>query len=258
VTQDIRIVGAIVVPAPDTVHRDAEIALSPSSGLITYLGPRRGPLGRGDIDGAGRVVAPGLINGHTHAGISLLRGHSDDEPLQQWLTHIRAFEVLMTRDDIRAGLLLSIAEMIRGGTVGFLDMFLWDGGLLADVHDAGLRLQAAPAVFGYDAVGFPLASPQTGAEVLAGTPALAAEFAGDHLISIAAARALQLRPGAAGRRRRPGRENRSRPADPPLGDQGRGAGQPGRARPVTGRAGRIVGPVQRPGARCACGAPRTG
>src|SRR5690349_22034722 len=110
-TSDVRIVGADVVAEPGVVLLDAEIAVSPLTGLIGYLGQRRGPLGAGDIDGTGRIAAPGLINGHTHAGISLLRGHSDDEPLQQWLTHIRAFEVRMTRADIRAGLQLSMAEM---------------------------------------------------------------------------------------------------------------------------------------------------
>ena len=90
----------------------------------------------------------------------------------------------MTRDDIRAGLLLSMAEMIRTGTVGFLDMFLWDSGLLADVRAAGLRVQAAPAVFGYDAVAYPRASTQTGSQALDETPRLAAEFAGDELISV--------------------------------------------------------------------------
>src|SRR6478609_10858650 len=120
-TVEIRLVGATaVVASPTRVLWDAEIALSPSTGLITYLGPSRGPAGPADISAAGRVVAPGLIHGHTHAGISLLRGHSDDAPLQEWLTHIRAFELLMTRDDIRAGLLLSMAEMIRTGTVGVL------------------------------------------------------------------------------------------------------------------------------------------
>jgi 5-methylthioadenosine/S-adenosylhomocysteine deaminase len=184
-TAEIRIVGATAVLAsPTSVLWDAEIALSPVTGLISYLGPTRGPLGPGDISATGRVVAPGLINAHTHAGISLLRGHSDDAPLQQWLTHIRAFEVLMTRDDIRAGLMLSMAEMIRTGTVGFLDMFAWDSGLLADVRTAGMRVQAAPAVFGYDAVAYPGASIQTGSQVLDGTPRLAAEFAGDELISI--------------------------------------------------------------------------
>jgi len=185
VTAEVRFVGATaVVASPTQVLWDAEIALSPVTGLITYLGPSRGPLGRGDISAAGRIVAPGLINAHTHAGISLLRGHSDDAPLQEWLTHIRAFEVLMTRDDIRAGLLLSMAEMIRSGTVGFLDMFLWDSGLLAEVRSAGLRVQAAPAVFGYHAVAFPAARVETGAATLAGVPGLAAEFAGDELINV--------------------------------------------------------------------------
>jgi len=181
---EVRIVGATVVASADLVHLDAEIALSPSTGLISYLGPVRGPLAPVDIDGTGRIVAPGLVNAHTHAGISLLRGYSDDEPLQQWLSHIRAFELRMTRDDIRAGLLLSMAEMISTGTIGFIDMFAWDSGLLADVRAAGMRVYAAPAVFGYDAVGYPQASRQTGAEVLDGTQNLAAEFAGDPLIRV--------------------------------------------------------------------------
>jgi len=183
-SDEVRIVGATVVASTDLVHPDAEIALSPATGLISYLGARRGPLGQEDVDGTGQIVAPGLINAHTHAGISLLRGYSDDEPLQQWLSHIRAFELRMTRADIRAGLLLSMAEMISTGTVGFIDMFLWDSGLLADVRAAGMRVYAAPAVFGYDAVGYPLASRQTGAQVLDDTASLAAEFAGDPLITV--------------------------------------------------------------------------
>jgi len=58
--------------------------------------------------------------------------------------------------------LLALYLMVGLGTVGFLDMFLWDGGLLADVRSAGMRVQAAPAVFGYGAVGYPRASSQTG------------------------------------------------------------------------------------------------
>ena len=48
---EVRIVGATVVPGPDAVLAEAEVALSPSSGLITYLGASRGPAGRGDVDG---------------------------------------------------------------------------------------------------------------------------------------------------------------------------------------------------------------
>ena len=182
---DVRVVGATVVADADRVLRDAELAYSPTTGRVTYLGPVRGAPGPADLPGAGRVVLPGLVNAHTHAGMSLLRGYSDDEPLDRWLGHIRAFELRMTRDDIRAGLLLSMAEMIRSGTVAFADMYLWDAGLLADVRDAGLRVLAATAVFGYDAVAYPAATPETGARVLDRTPALAAEFAGDELVQVA-------------------------------------------------------------------------
>jgi len=159
---EFRVVGTTVVADPATVHRDAEIAWSPVTGRITYVGPVRGRAGPDDLIGAGRLVIPGLVNAHTHAGMSLLRGHSDDQPLHRWLEHIRAFEVRMTRDDVRAGLRLSMAEMIRSGTVAFADMYLWDAGLLADVRDTGLRVLAATAVFGYDAVGYPAATPETG------------------------------------------------------------------------------------------------
>jgi len=182
--QERRVLGASTVADPTTVHREAELAWSSVTGRISYLGPVRGPARPGDLIGAGRLVLPGLVNAHTHAGMSLLRGYSNEEPLHRWLERVRAFEVRMTRADIRAGLRLSLVEMIRSGTVAFADMYLWDSGLLADVHDAGLRVLAATAVFGYDAVAYPAASPQTGAQVLDGTPALAAEFAGDELVQV--------------------------------------------------------------------------
>ncbi len=181
---EIRIVGASVVPHPGAVLAHAEIALSPSSGLITYLGPIRGPAGPVDVDARDRIVAPGLVNAHTHAAMTLLRGHSDDVPLREWLTAIRAFELRMTFEDIRAGLGLAMVEMIRSGTIGFVDMHLWDGTLLADVCAAGMRVRAAPAVFGYDAVAYPGATPETGAQVLDRTPDLAAEFAGEDLVRV--------------------------------------------------------------------------
>jgi 5-methylthioadenosine/S-adenosylhomocysteine deaminase len=181
---ELRVVGATIVAGPDEVVRDGEVAYSAATGRVTYVGPVRGPAGPQDVAGIGRLVMPGLINAHTHAGMSLLRGYSDDEPLDRWLGHIRAFELRMTREDIRAGLALSMAEMIRSGTVAFADMYLWDAGLLGDVRDAGLRVLAATAVFGYDAVAYPAASPETGAQVLDRTPALAADFAGDELVEV--------------------------------------------------------------------------
>ena len=182
---DIRIAPLTVVPSAGQVLRDAEIAFSADSGRITYLGPVRGPLGPHDVDGTGRVAMPGLVNAHTHSAMTLLRGYSDDVPLQTWLTHVRAFELRLTASDIRAGLRLAMAEMLRSGTVGFIDMFQWDSALLGEVSSAGLRLSAAPAVFGYDAVAFPMADPTPGGGMLDRTAALAAEFGGDPHITLA-------------------------------------------------------------------------
>jgi 5-methylthioadenosine/S-adenosylhomocysteine deaminase len=186
-----RIVHATVVTQDDArrVLTDGEVAYSPSTGLITYVGPTRGPAASGDLDVAGSIVMPGLVNAHTHSAMTPLRGYSDDRDLQAWLAGIRAFEELMTAADIRAGLQLALAEMIRNGITCFADMFLWDETLLADVASAGLRVLAAPAVFGHDALGYPAAlvngKAQTGRDALDLTEQLASTFAGDAQVRIA-------------------------------------------------------------------------
>jgi 5-methylthioadenosine/S-adenosylhomocysteine deaminase len=186
-----RIVHATVVTQDGArrVLADGEVAYSAVTGLITYVGPTRGPAGAGDLDAAGAIVMPGLVNAHTHSAMTPLRGYCDDRDLQTWLAGIRAFEDRMSAADIRAGLQLALAEMIRNGITCFADMFLWDEALLGDVVSAGLRVLAAPAVFGYDAVGYAGAlvngEPQTGREALAATERLAATFAGDAQVRIA-------------------------------------------------------------------------
>jgi 5-methylthioadenosine/S-adenosylhomocysteine deaminase len=186
-----RIVHATVVTQDDArrVLTDGEVGYSTAGGLITYVGPTRGPATAGDLDAAGAIVMPGLVNAHTHSAMAPLRGYSDDRDLQAWLAGIRAFEELMTAADIRAGLQLALAEMIRNGITCFADMFLWDETLLADVASAGLRVLAAPAVFGYDALGYPAAlvngMAQTGRDALDLTEQLASTFAGDAQVHIA-------------------------------------------------------------------------
>ncbi|GGM07157.1 amidohydrolase family protein [Nakamurella endophytica] len=178
-----RIVGTTILCRPGEMV-PGEIAWSPETGRITHLGPARGPAGPDDLDGSGRLVLPGLVNAHTHAGMGLLRGVSDDLPLATWLRRVRESEVRMTAGDVRAGLRLALAEMLRTGTVGFVDMFAWTPDLLGDVLAAGLRVNAAPAVFGYDGVAFPAAWDVTGAEVLDGVPALAAAVGGEPRVTV--------------------------------------------------------------------------
>jgi len=76
------------------------------------------------LDGRGCLVAPGLINAHTHAAMTLFRGRADDLPLMEWLeNHIWPYEAVMTEDEIYAGARLGILEMVRNGTTFFNDMY---------------------------------------------------------------------------------------------------------------------------------------
>jgi 5-methylthioadenosine/S-adenosylhomocysteine deaminase len=177
-----RIVGTTVLAEPGVVLPDSEIEFDANG--ISYLGKIRGPAGVGDLDGSSSVAIPGLVNAHTHSPMTLLRGYSDDVPLHTWLTHMREFELQMTADDLLAGIRLAMVEMLRTGTIGFVDMFAWDETQLAAVADAGMRTNACFSVFGYESVAFPGADSRTGAEVLDDTPALAAAFAGHPLITV--------------------------------------------------------------------------
>ncbi len=162
---------------------EAELVFD-SEGRIEYAGPQR-PGSTPTHDLAGHVLMPGLVNGHTHSAMTLLRGASDDDGFMPWLAAVQAAEQHLTRDDVAAGLQLAMLEMIETGTTAFADMYHWDAGLLELVRAAGMRVLAAPAVFTDEAVGFPGVSPWTGAEVLDATEALAERFAADPHIRLA-------------------------------------------------------------------------
>jgi 5-methylthioadenosine/S-adenosylhomocysteine deaminase len=87
------------------------------------------------------VLIPGLINLHTHAAMTLLRGYSDDIPLQQWLTsHIwPAEQKAVSADFVRDGSLLGCAEMLSSGTTCFSDMYFFPGAAADAALNAGMR-----------------------------------------------------------------------------------------------------------------------
>lgn len=86
-------------------------------------------------------IMPGLINNHTHAAMSLLRGLADDLPLMTWLNdHIWPAEKQWVSDDfVEAGSELAIAEMIRGGTTCFNDMYFFPEATARVVDGCGIR-----------------------------------------------------------------------------------------------------------------------
>ena len=96
--------------------------------LIQSVGEGEPPAGDYEkvIDGTNYLVMPGLINTHTHAGMTLLRSYADDLPLMEWLeTKIWPMEDRLTGDDMYWGTLLAIIEMIKSGTTTFTDMYFY-------------------------------------------------------------------------------------------------------------------------------------
>lgn len=95
------------------------------------------------IDCSNKVVIPGLYNCHTHTPMSLLRGYENDKNLQDWLNNaIFPAEDYFRKIDKSTyiGSLLSIADMIASGTIGFSDMYFRIDGIATAVEEAGVKV----------------------------------------------------------------------------------------------------------------------
>ena len=87
------------------------------------------------------VLIPGLINLHTHAAMSLMRGIADDMPLMTWLNdHIWPAErAVVAEHYVRDSSLLGCAEMLSGGITCFNDMYFYPQATAMAVNQAGMR-----------------------------------------------------------------------------------------------------------------------
>jgi 5-methylthioadenosine/S-adenosylhomocysteine deaminase len=94
------------------------------------------------IDAKGKLVMPGLINGHCHVPMTLLRNYADDMDLQTWLfKHIFPAEDRLAGEDVRIGSLIGIMEMLATGTTCFADMYYFMDDIAEAVAASGIRAQ---------------------------------------------------------------------------------------------------------------------
>src|SRR6187397_3647373 len=130
-----------------TVHSRGAVAITADS--IAAVGPDALALqATATVDCGGRVVMPGLVNAHTHAAMSLLRGLADDLRLDVWLMGYmmpveRAF---VSPEFVRLGTRLGCAEMIRSGVTCFADMYYFEDAIAEATAAAGLRALCAQTV----------------------------------------------------------------------------------------------------------------
>ena len=131
------------------------------------------------IDARGRVILPGLINGHTHAAMTLMRGIANDLNLQDWLEkYIFPAEARnVTEDFVTWGTRLAALEMIRGGTTTFADMYYFEDAVARETKAAGMR-----GVLGSSVIDFPVPDAKTPDQALLNAEKFLQRWKGDPLI----------------------------------------------------------------------------
>ena len=122
------------------------------------------------------ILIPGLVNLHTHAAMTLLRGLADDLPLMEWLQkHIWPAEARhVSAQFVYDGTLIACAEMLRGGTTCFNDMYFFPKAAAQAAQAAGMR-----AAIGLISLDFPTAYATDAADYLAKGLAARVELRGE-------------------------------------------------------------------------------
>ncbi|MGD9630199.1 MAG: amidohydrolase family protein [Pyrinomonadaceae bacterium] len=140
--------------------------------------------GKRTIDATGKVVIPGLINTHTHVPMSLFRGIADDMDLQEWLTKFIFPAEAKNVDEafVRAGTRLGLAEMIKGGTTTYCDMYYFEDAIADETKKAGMR-----GVLGETVLDFPAPDNKTWADGISYTERFIRKWQNDPLITPAIA-----------------------------------------------------------------------
>lgn len=117
------------------------INIAIEDGIITAIGSES-LCGNADtvIDANGMLAIPGLINCHTHSYMSVFRNIADDVDFETWLfKSIMPLEDMLTDEDGYYGAMLSCIEMLKSGTVCFLDMHMFKGMTVSAARDCGMR-----------------------------------------------------------------------------------------------------------------------
>jgi len=136
------------------------------------------------LDRPDAILTPGLINTHTHAAMSLLRGIADDLRLQDWLERyiFPAEAKNVSAEFVRWGTRLGCLEMMLSGTTTYTDMYYYEDVVAEVTKEAGMR-----GVLGETIIGFPSPDAKTPADALRFTERFLARFRGDPLVVAAVA-----------------------------------------------------------------------
>lgn len=180
---DILISGGTIVTMDDgrRVIEDGAVAIKGDK--IVAVGKRseivRKYRAKQTINAAGKAVVPGLINTHTHVPMALFRGIADDMDLQEWLTKFifPAEAKNVNEAFVRAGTRLGLAEMIKGGTTTYCDMYYFEDAIADETKRAGMR-----GVLGETILDFPAPDNKTWEDGISYTERFIRKWQNDPLI----------------------------------------------------------------------------
>ena len=147
--------GRYLLPTWRHADRIENGAVAVSGDTITAIGSHAELSGRfpdaAQLHEPAGLVMPGLINTHTHAPMSHLRGIADDLPLMNWLQElIFPMERELDAEMVYFSTLLSIAEMIKSGTTSFCDTYLFAGEVARAADETGIRAWVGEALYDFD------------------------------------------------------------------------------------------------------------
>ena len=146
------LVNALVLTMDEEMHQYEPGAVAISGDSLLAVGPeadiRKAYSAAQIIDCGGKVLMPGLINAHTHAPMTLLRGLADDLRLDVWLMgYMMPVErEFVSPDFVRLGTQLACAELIRTGVTCFADMYYFEEDVAKATAEAGLRAVCSQTV----------------------------------------------------------------------------------------------------------------
>ncbi len=161
-----------------TEHKNASIAIK--DGRIVDIGEdvKDKYFGK-TVVCRGKIAIPGLINTHTHAAMTLLRGYGSDNPLKVWLEeYIWPVEgKFVSYEFVKEGTELAVYEMLRNGVTTFVDMYFYENAVADVLNNVGMR-----GVLSTGILDFPTPGAKTPDEGIAKTEEFIKEYKGSEYI----------------------------------------------------------------------------
>jgi 5-methylthioadenosine/S-adenosylhomocysteine deaminase len=160
---DLLLTNALVLTMDEELHQYEPGAVAVTGNTIVAVGPEstiRATYSATQVmDCGGKVLMPGMVNAHTHAPMTLLRGLADDMRLDVWLMgYVMPVErEFVSPDFVRLGTRLACAELIRSGVTCFADMYYFEEDVAKATAEVGLRAVCSQTVLKFptpDAVSY--------------------------------------------------------------------------------------------------------